>query len=356
MWRLTKITIFSLSIGCGVTLIAILTLLSGCVDTVEYTDDPYGNFDALAEIVDTRYCFFEQKDVDWGEVTRSYRSKVRSDMSQLDLFNLLASMLDELRDGHVNLSSRFNTSRYMNWWTDYPADFSLRTLREYYLDFDYMTVSGMMYKRLDNNIGYIYYPSFSATVSDNALNYVLAYLSECDGIILDIRDNGGGLLTNIETLVGRFIDEDIPGGAITHKTGPGHDEFSEPYAFFYHPADENVCVKYSGPIALLTNHSCYSAANAFTAVMRSLPRVTVIGAPTGGGAGLPTSFELPNGWLIRLSASPLYAPDGALTEFGVAPSPGFECHSPEEELASGRDAILDRAIEHLTSIVRRKTE
>ncbi|MDE5552794.1 MAG: hypothetical protein K2I91_06290, partial [Muribaculaceae bacterium] len=102
--------------------------------------------------------------------------------------------------------------------------------------------------------------------------------------------------------------------------------------------------------------SCYSAANAFSAVMKSLPQVTVIGASTGGGAGLPTSFELPNGWLVRLSASPLYAPDGELTEFGVSPSPGFECHSPEEELAQGHDAILDKAIGHLNAIARHKIE
>lgn len=329
--------------------IVLLLFMSGCLETEEYTNDPYGNFDALAEIIDTRYCFFEEKGVDWEEVTQRYRARLSDDMSILELFNLLSEMLDELRDGHVNLSSKFNTSRYMNWWSDYPADFDYRTLREYYLDFDYMTTSGMIYKVLDGNIGYIYYPSFSTTVSPLALDYVLAYLHECDGIILDIRDNGGGLLTNIDTLVGRFITAEVPGGSITHKNGPGHDDFSEPYSFSYKPADPSRHITYTGPIALLINHGCYSAANAFAAVMRTLPQVTLMGATTGGGAGLPASYELPNGWLIRLSASPLYDPTGQLTEFGVAPSPGYECHASDEELARGVDAILDRAIVYLRS-------
>lgn len=331
-------------------IIPILTLpvISGCMETVEYTNDPYGNFDALAEIVDTRYCFFEEKGVDWDEVTARYRAKIHDEMTILELFNLLSDMLDELKDGHVNLTSRFNTSRYMNWWSDYPADFDYRTLREYYLDFDYMTTSGMIYKMLDNNIGYLYYPSFSTTVSPLALDYVLAYLHDCDGLIIDIRDNGGGLLTNIDTLVGRFITEEIPGGSITHKNGPGHDDFSKPYSFTFKPADPERRITYSGPVALLINRSCYSAANAFAAVMKSLPQVTLIGACTGGGAGLPASYELPNGWLVRLSASPLYDPEGRLTEFGVEPSPGFECHASDEQLAAGHDEILDRAITFLS--------
>ena len=46
-------------------------------------------------------------------------------------------MLDELKDGHVNLSSSFNTSYYRRWWSDYPQDFNFRTLQQYYLGFDY---------------------------------------------------------------------------------------------------------------------------------------------------------------------------------------------------------------------------
>lgn len=332
-----------------ILLLALAPLLVGCVSDDEYADNPLGNFDALAEIVDTRYCFFAEKDVDWDEVTARYRAKVDPKMSQLELFNLLAAMLDELRDGHVNLASRFNTSYYRRWWSDYPQDFDLRTLQQYYLHFDYMTTSGISYKILDGNIGYIYYPSFSAGISQTALDYILAYLRDCDGIIIDIRNNGGGLLTNIDTLIGRFITNEIPGGSISHKTGPGHDDFSEPYSITYSPADPGLHITYSGPIALLTNRSCYSAANAFAAVMKTLPQVTVIGARTGGGAGLPMSYELPNGWLIRLSASPLYATDGSCVEGGVDPTPGFECHCTAERLAEGIDDILDKALQFLRS-------
>lgn len=328
--------------------------LTACHHIEEWDNDAKGNFEALWTVIDEHYCFFKEKDIDWNAIHKKYSSRVYDGMSSQMLFSVCADMVNELQDGHVNLASWFDTSYYRNWWSDYPQDFDLRTLQQYYLDFNYLSTSGMYYYLLPDNIGYIYYPSFSAGVSELALDYILGALQDTDGLILDIRDNGGGLLTNIDTFVGRFIDYEIPGGSICHKTGPGHADFSKPYPFTYKPCD-SFRVQYLGkPIALLTNRSCYSAANAFAAVMKSLPNVTLIGARTGGGGGLPWSSELPNGWSVRFSAAPLYGPDGEVTEFGIDPTPGFECHSPAEQLAEGMDAILDLALAYLNSLVPEK--
>lgn len=319
-------------------------LTASCHDDPDYDNDIYGNFDALWEIVDSRYCFFAEKDLDWAEIGKAYRAQITPKTNSFQLFFICAAMLDELKDGHVNLVSRYNTSYYRNWWSDYPQDFNLRTLQEYYLKFDYLQTSGISYKELPDKVGYMYYPSFSYTVSETSLDYILAILSGCRGLIIDIRDNGGGALTNIETLVSRFIDSKITGGYIIHKTGPGHDAFSDPYPIEYSPANPGR-IKWSRPIILLTNRSCFSAANSFTAVMKSLPNVLVIGAKTGGGGGLPFSSELPVGWAVRFSSCPLLSPEGDCIEEGIEPSEGYEVHSPDIELASGKDAILDKAIE-----------
>lgn len=320
-------------------------MFSACQDVPEYDGGPEGTFDALVDIVEQRYCFFEAKDIDWQEVASRYRRELKPDITDHALFNVCARMLDELKDGHVNLSSYFNTSYYRQWWSDYPQDFNLRTLQEYYLDFDYMQTSGIAYKVLDDNIGYMYYPSFSSGIGAINLDYVLAYLYNTKALILDIRDNGGGLLTNIDVLVSRFITQPTSGGSIVHKTGPGHNDFSEPYDITYDPCPPyRVPWLTTKPVYVLTNRSCFSAANDFVAVMKTLPNVKIVGARTGGGGGLPFSSELPNGWSVRFSACPIYAPDGSITEFGIEPSEGYEMHCTDEELAAGRDAILDFAI------------
>ncbi len=322
--------------------------LSSCHDTPEYHNDYYGNFDALADIVGERYCFFAEKNIDWKQLCEQYRARITPETKYLELFRICSDLLDELKDGHVNLISYFNTSYYREWWSDYPQDFNLRTLQQYYLGFDYYQTSGISYKFIDEKIGYMYYPSFSSPISATSLDYILAILSKTEGLIIDIRNNGGGMLTNIETLVGRFIDKKTLGGYIRHKTGPEPDAFSEPYPIEYKPAADGH-VKYKGKIIVLTNRSCFSAANDFVAVMKSLPGVRIVGAKTGGGGGLPFSSELPNGWAVRFSACPITDPDDKPTEFGIDPSPGCEVHSPDEELAAGKDAILDFAIRLLES-------
>ncbi len=330
-------------------ILAFIALLSGCHDAPEYKNDNYGNFDALSNIIDTKYCFFGEKDINWKAVTAKYRAKIKPETNSVELFFICADMLDELKDGHVNLVSRFNTSYYRKWWSDYPQDFNLRSLQQYYLKFQYNTTSGMNYAIIGDSIGYIYYPSFSSGIGESSLDYVLAALYKCHGLIIDVRDNGGGLLTNVETLVSRFISKETSGGFITHKTGPAHDAFSEPYEIVYKPAD-NIRVKWRGNIAVLTNRSCFSAANNFVAVMKTLPNVKIIGARTGGGGGLPFSAELPNGWSVRFSASPMTDPDGNETETGIDPSEGFEVHDIDEELARGKDRILDTALRYLKEL------
>ena len=320
--------------------------LASCHDSPEYSNSNLGNFDALADIIDTHYCFLDEKDLDWQQTVAQYREKITSETSFLDLFFICASLLDELKDGHVNLTSNFATSYYRAWWTDYPQDFNMRTLEEYYLEFNWLSTSGIIYKQLPGEIAYLYYPSFSSVVSETSLDYILAILYNSRGLIIDIRDNGGGMLTNIDTFVGRFIEEEITGGYIMHKTGPGHDQFSEPYPITYKPAAEGR-IKWSGPIVLLTNRSCFSAANSFAAVMKNLPNVTVVGAKTGGGGGMPFTSEMPNGWAVRFSACPILDSNMQSIENGIEPSPGCEVHAYEDDLAEGKDAILDFAMEML---------
>ena len=331
----------------SIFLLAIFSLLvCSCHDEPEYKDDIKGNFDALADIMDAHYCFFKDKDIDWQSVVAKYREQITEETTSFELFFLCAQMLDELKDGHVNLASRYSTSYYRRWWSDYPQDFNIRTLEEYYLEFNWLSTSGIIYKQLPGEIAYIYYPSFSSTISETSLDYILAILANSRGLIIDIRDNGGGALTNINTLVGRFIEEPYIGGYIMHKTGPGHDDFSEPYPMKYEPAPSGR-VKWSGDIVVLTNRSCFSAANNFVSVMKGLPNVKIVGAKTGGGGGLPFTSELPIGWSIRFSACPILDAEGNEIENGIDPSPGCEVHASDEELAEGRDAILDFAIDLL---------
>ena len=327
---------------------AILMGLTSCHKIEERADDPRGNFEALWSILDEHYCFFREKGVDWDQVHDKYARRIGSEMTREELFIVCADMLDELRDGHVNLSAPFNTSYYRKWWSDYPQNFSKRLIEESYFNFNYRQSSGMMYGLLENNIGYIYYESFSATVGEGNLDYALNFLAAARGLIIDIRDNGGGSLTNVETLVARFIDRPTLVGYISHKTGPGHDDFSEPYAITYNPAGPGR-VRWAKPVVVLTNRSTFSAANNFASVMKLLPGVRIAGATTGGGSGMPYSSEIPCGWSVRFSACSMLDANGVSTEGGVTPTEGCAVDMDPQDALNGKDTMLEKAMELLNN-------
>ncbi len=327
---------------------AIFMGLTSCHKIEERADDPRGNFEALWSILDEHYCFFKEKRVDWDQVHDKYARRIGSEMTREELFIVCADMLDELRDGHVNLSAPFNTSYYRKWWSDYPQNFNKRLIEESYFNFNYRQSSGMMYGLLENNIGYIYYESFSATVGEGNLDSALNFLAAARGLIIDIRDNGGGSLTNVETLVARFIDRPTLVGYISHKTGPGHDDFSEPYAITYNPAGPGR-VRWAKPVVVLTNRSTFSAANNFASVMKLLPGVRIAGATTGGGSGMPYSSEIPCGWSVRFSACSMLDANGVSTEGGVTPTEGCAVDMDPQDALNGKDTMLEKAMELLNN-------
>ena len=319
----------------------VLTCLTSCVDTEEHEDTPTGNFEALWKLMDEHYCFFDYKQqeygLDWNAVYGKYRVRINDNMKTTQLFEVCCDMLAELRDGHVNLSSSMDYGRYWKWQENYPKNFS-DTLYRHYMGTDYKIASGLNYRVLDDNIGYIYCPSFERAIGEGNLNDVLSYLAYCKGLIIDIRNNGGGDLTMAERFAGRFVQEKTLVGYMQHKTGPGHQEFSAMEAQYLEPSSN---VRWHKKVCILTNRSVYSAANQFAVMMHALPNVTLVGDHTGGGSGMPMSNSLPNGWNVRFSACPMYNKDKQQTEFGIAPD--VAVNMSDESRAKNIDDILEKA-------------
>lgn len=318
-------------------LCATILLCAACVEEDEFADNPQGNFEALWKIMDEHYCFFSEKAVDWNEVHQRYARQIDAEMTEGQLFQVLANMVGELRDGHVNLYASFNVARYWAWHEDYPSNVS-DSLINRYLGTDYKIASGIRYRKLDDNIGYIRYSSFQSGIGNGNLDDVLFYLAPCNALIIDIRDNGGGNLQTAEKLAARFTNEEILVGYMQHKTGKGHDDFSALAEQHLKPSNG---VRWQKPVVVLTNRQVFSAANEFVKYMMCCPNVTVVGDKTGGGAGLPFTSELPNGWTVRFSACPMFDRNGNSTEDGIMPDHRVDLS--DEDFLRGRDTIIEYA-------------
>ena len=317
------------------------SLITSCIDEDEHDDTPQGNFEALWKIIDEHYCFFVYKQheygLDWNDVYNKYKVRAREGLNREQLFEVLTDMLAELRDGHVNLAAAFDYGRYWTWHENYPTNFS-DSLQRIYLGTDYRIASGLQYTIFDDNIGYVYYGSFQNGIGEGNLDEVIQHLMLCNGLILDIRNNGGGTLTYAEKLAARFCHEKTLVGYQQHKTGKGHNDFSEMKEQYIEPSSN---MRWQKPVVVLTNRHVFSAANEFVKYMKCMPQVKIVGDKTGGGAGLPFSSTLPNGWTVRFSACPMYDCQRQHTEFGIEPD--YYVSLKGVDFADGKDTLIEFA-------------
>jgi hypothetical protein len=318
-----------------------LLTLHACVTEDEFADNPRGNFEALWKIMDEHYCFFEEKGVDWDKVYVKYSKQIDEGMTENQLFEVLCNMLAEVKDGHVNLFSNFDIGRYWGFHEKYPSNYS-DTLINKYLGTDYKIANGFSYRILDDNIGYIKCSTFQNNIGPGNLDEILLYLAPCNGLIIDLRQNGGGLLTSAEELAARFTNEPLLVGYMRHKTGKGHHDFSKLMEQTLKPAKR---IRWQKEVVVLTNRQVFSAANEFVKYMKCCPKATIVGDKTGGGAGLPFSSEIPNGWSVRFSACPMYDKDKQSTEDGI--SPDIPVSLSIVDFRRGRDTIIEAARQFL---------
>lgn len=328
------------------SLIAPILLLVSCEKALidnGSKNDPVSNFESLWTTINEKYSFFEIKNIRWDSVYAHYAPMVNASTDDERLFNIMDSMLYDLRDGHVNLVSPFNLSRNWDWYLDFPENFDVDVIERNYLGTDHRRAGGLLYTIIDS-IGYLYYESFSSSFSNANLDAVVNYFSGTKGVIIDVRNNGGGSLGRTFLLAQRFIPERRRVLITEEKTGPGPNDFGNRLTYSISPSSRGA---YNGPVVVLSNRRCYSATNTFIGMMSMFDHVTIIGDQTGGGGGIPIDSELPNGWRYRFSASASYLPTEPEFNIEMGVPPDIIQNASEQNLANGTDDLLDRALDFL---------
>lgn len=311
-------------------------------EEIVYSADPVYNIETLWRIIDTRYCYVEDKGCDWNAIRTEYIEKASQIEAgkDVELFDLCAAMLDSLRDGHVNLYSGFDRSYCSEWYDSYPANFNSRLQRLYMTNS--RIAGGIEYCAVDNDsIGYLYYSSFNSDFSEGNLAWIFSILQHCKGLIVDVRNNGGGSLNYAYLLAAPFFTENQTIGYWQHKIGSGHHDFSE-----LQPLTEEASLtrlKWDKPVVVLCNRRTYSAANMFVNIMRYAPNATIIGGRSGGGGGMPMSYDLPIGWMVRFSSVRMYDRDKKDIENGIVPD------IEVTQTSTDKDDLIEAAIALINS-------
>jgi hypothetical protein len=331
--------------------ILITIIFISCTDIFvpkDKTNTPVYNFNTLWKEFDNHYSFFIYKNINWDSLYTVYRPKVTLGTSDPQLFEVMSSLLSNLHDGHIVLKSSFDTYVYEDWYLNYNKNFNLVLIQSDYLNGHYTITSSrkMLYGQLTPSIGYVYILAFNGNNWSSEMDNILQNLNLNSGLIIDIRNNGGGKDENMLKIAGRFISGKKLFRIIKYRNGPDHSDFSRPYEGYVSPEGKQ---RYAGNIALLTNRAVFSAAESFILALKSNPNVTTIGDTTGGGSANPISRELPNGWTYKISTWIESTPEGDVFE-GKGIPPDIAVPESIYNQSESRDYILESALQYLNKL------
>ncbi|OEC59682.1 carboxy terminal-processing peptidase [Pseudomonas sp. ENNP23] len=150
-------------------------------------------------------------------------------------------------------------------------------------------------------------PEYKSTTRD--VKKLLSELQKekVDGVVIDLRNNGGGSLQEATELTGLFIDQ---GPTVLVRNSDGRVDVL---------ADENSGVFYKGPMAVLVNRLSASASEIFAGAMQDYHRALIIGGQTFGKGTVQTIQPLNHGEL-KLTLAKFYRVSGQSTQHqGVIP-------------------------------------
>ncbi|MDO5447736.1 MAG: S41 family peptidase, partial [Prevotellaceae bacterium] len=158
------------------------------------------------------------------------------------------------------------------------------------------------YYGLKGDIGYINFSSFINEGCSNEVRRAIIELKEkgAKKFVIDIRDNGGGLITEAVDLANLFV----PKGVEIVSTKGRIDRASTSYSTQLEPLDSIV------PLVVLVNKHSASASEIFSGSMQDLDRAVIVGQRTFGKGLVQRTIGLPYGANLKFTAAKYYIPSG----------------------------------------------
>jgi len=155
---------------------------------------------------------------------------------------------------------------------------------------------------LNNNVGYIKLTSFTQNCSGDVKKAILDLKKnhQLSGLVLDLRDNGGGLLNEAVNLVNLFVKK---GETVVSTKGKQQDK-NKTYKTMDEPLDEKL------PLIVLVNGSSASASEIVAGALQDLDRAVIVGRRTFGKGLVQNVYPLTYNTQVKITVAKYYIPSG----------------------------------------------
>ncbi|MEA3308786.1 MAG: S41 family peptidase [Chloroflexota bacterium] len=188
----------------------------------------------------------------------------------------------------------------------------------------------------DNQIAYIQLTEFDANARELVENELRKLLEQHpEGLIFDLRDDPGGLLSQAIGVSDLFLDEGL---AAIEKDSQGEEQ-----RFYTHDGDIGEAI----PLVVLVNGGSASASEIVAGALQDRGRASLIGETTLGKGSVQMPHNLSDGSQLRITIAHWFTPnDKCIHEIGLTPD--IEVTVPDNTPVD-EDPQLERAIEYLQS-------
>jgi len=321
-----------------------LTGLAGCSDMFlgkDPANTPVNNFESFWHGFNNYYAGFATRSIDWDSVYAVYRPQINSQTTDAELHTIFIDMIKPFNDPHMVLYAKGFNGFSSFFYKNHNGNFlNFRANLSKYLT-SWKSNGAITYGFLNNNQGYIFIDNFQnpSGIYDQ-IDQIVEEFQDLNGVIIDVRNNGGGEGKEAYKIGSRFADGEHLFEYTRNKTGPGRTALSDFFPTHISPAGKKQFTK---SLAILTNRRTGSAAEFITLMIRSFPYAIHVGDTTSGGIEGPHTFELPNGWTYTFSPSVGYPPDKTPIEgFGIVPH--HVVTISKSDSIAGTDTILEKAM------------
>jgi len=338
----------------------------------EDLDTPSGVFEVFASAMQAHYAFFDQRGIDWPARVEAARPLVRSDMSDAELFDVLAELMNGLSDSHTKLTAlidgeerlvqdglgttlpRMRETTGEQPWLIGLVDQLLEggVLAEPEFVGNGRIITGRVDTGDDRRIGYVLIFTMGGFTEEfepgslawadaerrifaEIMNTAMERFAGYDAVIVDLSNNRGGYDAIARAVASHFTAE--PFLAYTQHPGTNPDAAE---AHLIEPADH----VFTGPVGVLTSDVTVSGGEIATLSLRQLPNVLHAGMTTRGAFSTPLAKPLPNGWYLELSNEAFAAPDGTVyEETGITPDLELDVYPADAPIAGHANAVRQLA-------------
>lgn len=201
------------------------------------------------------------------------------------------------------------------------------------------------YEMLADNIGYVQVSSFYEVTAEQYIAAVEDLESQgMEGLIVDLRDNGGGLLD----IAVEMLDYMLPAGKIVYTEDKDGNVTSE-----YNSDDEH---QFTQPLAVLVNGYSASASEIFAGAIKDYGIGTLVGENTYGKGIVQRMFPLEDGSAVKLTIAKYFTPKGNdIHQVGIKPDVEVELDVDAYRESEGeKDNQLDAAIDNILEKLGKK--